>query len=242
LSAVISGSRQRFEARRRRRRWRSARPLVVMVVVVLGGGVVGWAVWFSGLFAVRHVEVAGSSAGPASDQVSAAGRRTLGEPLARVDTGGLRDRVEAIPGVASVRVVRSWPSTLRLEVRERKAVAVVSRAGALWLLDGQGVPFQRVGTAPGTLPRLEVRHPGRSDPATRATLAAVRALPGSLRAQVRSVSAATSESVRLVLRDGRTVMWGGADHSGQKARVLRALLHQPGSVYDVSAPSVVAIR
>lgn len=205
-------------------------------------GVVVWTVWFSGLLAVRRVDVVGSSGGSAAAQVSAAARHALGEPLARVDTRRLGDVIGTLPGVASVRVERSWPSTLRLVVSERQPVAAVSRAGTLWLVDGRGVPFQRVTAVPGALPLLAVADPKPSDPSTSATLAAVRALPGSLRARVRSVSASTPESVRLVLRDGRTVVWGGADRGGEKARVLQALLHQPGTVYDVSAPSVVAIK
>ncbi|HEX5494608.1 MAG TPA: FtsQ-type POTRA domain-containing protein, partial [Mycobacteriales bacterium] len=228
--------------RRRRYRWRAVRPLAVLVVSALLCAFVAWAIWFSGLLAVRRVDVVGSPSDPTADRVAAAGRRALGRPLARVDTAALRRLLEAIPGVASARVRRSWPSTLSLVVTERQALATVSRNGSVWLLDRQGVRFRRVSRAPGGLPRLEPTSSNPNDPATRASLAAVRALPDALRARVRSVSAPTPESVRLVLRDGRTVRWGGADHSGEKARVLQALLHQPGTVYDVSAPSVVAIR
>jgi cell division protein FtsQ len=48
--------------------------------------------------------------------------------------------------------------------------------------------------------------------------------------------------VTLTLRDGRTVLWGGADESAAKARVLTALLGRSGTVYDVSTPSVVTVR
>ena len=249
MSVVVSGSRRRFEARRRRRRWRSVQPVVLLAVVALVAGVAVWTVWFSSLLSVRRVTVVGSAdqpggqlGRPVDHQVSAAARAALGRPLARVDLQAVRDRVEAIAGVASARVLRSWPSTLRVVVTERQAVAVVVRSGSPWLVDGRGVTFQQVPTAPQALPLLDVTDPDPRDPVTSATLAAVRELPVSLRARVRSVSASTPESVRLALRDGRSVMWGGADRGDEKARVLQALLHQPGTVYDVSTPSVVVIR
>ncbi len=261
MSVVVSGSRRRFEARRRRRRWRGARPLVLLVLVVVLAGATAWAVWFSSLLSVRRVTVVGvadRSADQPTDrtadqrdggldrsvdhQVSETARSALGRPLARIDLREMVGRVEAIAGVASARVSRSWPSTLRIMVVQRQAVAVVERSGSSWLVDEHGTTFQQVSGQPRSLPRLEVTDPDPSDPVTRATLAAVRSLPVSLRARVRSVSASTPESVRMALRDGRSVVWGGADRGDEKARVLQALLHQPGTLYDVSTPSVVVIR
>jgi cell division protein FtsQ len=197
----------------------------------------GWAVWFSGLFAVRDVAVVGSDTRPAREVVAAA-HVPMGRPLARVDTGAVRRRVAALPGVESVRVVRAWPSTVRIEVTEREPVAVVQRDGGLWLVDGGGVVFERVGSRPPGLPRLDLT----ADAAGRAALEVARALPVSLRTLVERISARTPESVELRLRDGRTVVWGGSDRNGEKARVLRALLHQPGQSYDVSTPTVVVVR
>ncbi len=48
-----------------------------------------------------------------------------GEPLVSVDPGAVADRVEALPWVEAARVERSWPSTVRVQVTERVAVAVV---------------------------------------------------------------------------------------------------------------------
>jgi cell division protein FtsQ len=200
-----------------------------------------WVVGWTGLLGVRTVTVTGTRALPAAD-VLAAAQVSRGEPLARVDTGAVTRRIGAIPGVARVAVTRAWPATLRIAVAERRGVAVVYRLGSPWLIDGVGVVFQRLATAPAGLPRLDVVAAAPDDPATRAALSALTALSPAVRAQVRSAAAATPEAVRLRLSGGRAVLWGGADEAAAKAEALQALLRRPGRTYDVSTPSVVTVR
>ena len=50
--------------------------------------------------------------------------------------------------------------------------------------------------------------------------------------------AATPDDVSLVLTGGRTVVWGSAADSAEKARVLRLLLRRHADRYDVSVPDV----
>jgi cell division protein FtsQ len=74
------------------------------------------------------------------------------------------------------------------------------------------------------------------DPATRAAVAVLAAIPQQLRAQVVKVGAKTEGSVELTLADGRMVRWGSPDRSERKAAVLAPLLTRPGTVYDVTTP------
>ncbi len=52
----------------------------------------------------------------------------------------------------------------------------------------------------------------------------------------------TVDTIALQLRNGRTVRWGSADGSADKARVLAVLLGQTASFYDVSVPGQPVIR
>ncbi|MEN3361288.1 MAG: cell division protein FtsQ [Mycobacteriales bacterium] len=217
------------------------RLLVLAVALTLLAGAAGWIVGFTGVFGVRTVTVTGLRTLPAGQITTAAGIRQ-GQPLARLDVAAVADRVGGIPGVARVAVTRSWPSTVRIAVTERRGVAAVTVAGRLWLVDGTGVRFQRLTAVPAGMPRLAVRDAGPDDPATAAALAAVAALTPQVRAAVRVVTARTPDSVTLALTGGRTVAWGGAAESPAKARVLAALLSRPGTMYDVSTPSVVTVR
>jgi cell division protein FtsQ len=212
--------------------------IAAALVAVVAAAV--YVVGFTGVLGVRHVTVTGVHALSAGQVRAAAGVPT-GRPLARVDTGAVAAHVRALPGVQRVAVARSWPGTLRITITERHGVAVVTRAGAYWLVDPDGVVFQRIAARP-KLPLLDLAAVGRDDPAAAAALAAVAALPPRQLAAVASVRAPTPEQVTLTLTDKRTVFWGGGTDSAAKASVLGALLSRPGSYYDVSTPSVVTVR
>jgi cell division protein FtsQ len=208
-------------------------------VVLLATAV--WVVGFTGVLGVRTVAVIGVRA-LSADQVRTVAAVPDGQPLARVDTAAVAERVRALAGVARVAVSRSWPGTVRITVTERRGVAVVRRDGAGWLIDGSGVVFQRLPAGRRTLPLLEVPGAGPDDPATLVALSALTALSPEVARQVTAVRAPTAESVTLTLSRGRTVLWGGAGQASAKAAVLAALLRRPGTHYDISTPSVVTVR
>jgi cell division protein FtsQ len=218
-----------------RRRVAGGAAVVVVLLVVAA-----WAAAFTGAMGVRTVTVRGAGSVPVGT-IEAAAAIPPGQPLLRLDTGAISRRVGAIPGIQHARVTRSWPNTVRIDVVERTPVAVVPR-GALYLVDAEGVLFQQVAAVPPGLPKLVVKNPGAADPATRAALVVIGSLSAPLRTAVQVVEAPTPDSVTLGLRDGRTVIWGGATDSPAKARALGPLLTRPGDTYDVSTPTVAVIR
>ncbi|GAB3343828.1 cell division protein FtsQ/DivIB [Modestobacter lapidis] len=227
-----------------RRRW-LVRAAVLAVVVALAG----WVVLASPLLAVRSVQVDGVSTLSADLVVEAAGIGP-GTPLVRVDTAAAAARVAGLPQVAAVEVTRGWPQTVVVTVVERVPVAVVEDAGSRALVDREGVLFDTItgDPPPGVVP-LTVADPGPDDAATTAALGALVSLPRDVRAQVTGVSATSADDVTLTLTDGRTVLWGTADQTDRKARVLDGLLDQidagtlePAGTLDVSTPDAVALR
>ncbi len=200
-----------------------------------------WLLLSTPLFAVRAVSVSGTERLTAT-QVRSTADVSLGAPLARVDTDGVVRRVRTLRSVEDVRVTRSWPSTLRIRVVERTAVAGLLDTSGVTLVDARGVPFARVkALAPGTV-RLQVPRPGPSDPTTRAALQVLDDLPPALRSPLRIVRAASPSSVTLVLAGGRQVIWGSPEQTTLKAQATLALLKLPGRTFDVSRPSVVTRR
>jgi cell division protein FtsQ len=66
---------------------------------------------------------------------------------------------------------------------------------------------------------------------------------------VTGVTAGSPDAVTLTLTDGRTVLWGSAQATPRKARVLAALLDQidagtleGAGTLDVSTPDAVVLR
>ncbi|ODU50225.1 MAG: hypothetical protein ABT07_03635 [Microbacterium sp. SCN 70-10] len=75
----------------------------------------------------------------------------------------------------------------------------------------------------------------------------VRALPDGIRSQVTAVSATTPDDVTLTLgATGTKVVWGSADRSVEKARVLDLLMQKSPpdrtKEYDVTSPEAGVIR
>ncbi|MBB2912865.1 cell division protein FtsQ [Streptosporangium becharense] len=218
--------------------WRSAFLVLLTVGVV---GTAAWLVFFSSVLGVREIQVAGNAGLPAERIRQAAGV-ARGTPLATVDVAEIEKRVGGIPQVESVEVGRNWPGTLRVEVVEREPVAVVPVSGRSALMDRHGVVIEARDVAPPTLPVLRVDRPGPSDPATRAGLTVIGALPDDLARRVAEVLAPSAETVSLRLKDGRAVVWGGGDRPADKAQILVTLLKRPADTYDVSSPDVVTVK
>lgn len=231
---ALERDRRRFARRQWRRRWLAWKNvLAALVVVGLVGGAV-WAVWFSALLSVQGVEVAGT-ASLKPQQVRRAAGVTLGEPLVSVDLGAVRSRVAALAPVERVEVSRQWPDQVLVEVTERTPIAVIDIGGRLRGLDRHGVVFLDYKKAPPALPLVKTPI-GTGSEALREAAAVVGAMPAELARIIDHVAVETVDGISLELGDGRTVMWGSADDSAQKARVLQALLRQDATTFDVSVP------
>lgn len=233
-------ARKRFARRQWARRWLAWRGLVVLLLVLALLAGAAWLVFFSSVLVVKGVEVTGLHLLRAG-QVRRVADVPMGEPLATVPLGRIQARVARLAPVKSVDVSRAWPNGIRIAVQERRAVAVVERGGAVRGVDDAGVLFRSYPSVPGNLPLVRLAAGASRDALTEAAKV-VAALPRSLAAKVDHVSVKTVDSISLVLRNGRTVFWGSAAESGAKAAVIRVLLRQQASVYDVSVPGQPTIR
>lgn len=210
-----------------------------LLAVVVGAG--AWLLYFSSLLTVEEVTVDGVAI-LSADQVLAAADVAVGEPLARVDTGAVADRVEGLDPVASVELHRAWPDTLVITVDERAPVLAVAGADGVTVYDAAGVEFLRPSAPPTGVPVLTAAAGAPSPAVLSAVLDVVTDLPGDLRERLGEVVASTPDSIQLRLTDGVVVEWGSATDNSRKAEVLTELMKQPGRVYIVSAPEVPAIR
>ncbi|MEI7913619.1 MAG: cell division protein FtsQ/DivIB [Mycobacteriaceae bacterium] len=205
--------------------------LVVALALVL---------YFTPVMSARSLVVVGTGAVTREEVVDVAQVR-LGTPLLQIDTDAVADRVAGIRRVASARVQREYPSTLRITIAERIPVVVKDFPDGPHLFDRDGVDFA-TGPPPPGLPYIDVADPGPADPPTMAALEVMTALRPEVVAQVSRVAAPSVASVTLTLSDGRTVVWGTTDRTAEKAEKLAALLTQPGRLYDVSSPDLPTVK
>jgi cell division protein FtsQ len=256
---VSSGSAARFAERvaMRRRLARHRAYLAGAVLVLLGG--LAWLLLLSPVLALDAAEVRVTGAGTVVDiaDVHAVVAEVDGVPLPRLDTVGLRDRVLEVPGVRHAKITRAWPHGLVVSLVSREPVAAVpqrtsmesggpSRPGYA-LLDIEGFAVGWTESPPDGLPVVSVPvvAEGRNR-SLEAVLTILDALPPELAAEVATIEARTRDTVRMGLRDGKSVVWGSAADAALKIRVLQALRAAPAAVdareYDVSAPTLPITR
>ena len=223
-------------------------------IALATAGVVGAAVWVlfgSRLLVVRSVVVTGTHLVPRSEVLAVAGVKP-GTPLIRVNTAEVGARIDTIRQVRSALVRRSWPDRVVIVVRERTAALALTAVkgdgevgGGYDLVDSDGVVVQWSASRPADLPLYPTAAPVtslRGDPDLAAAAAVLGELPGWLRHSVTSVSVVVPDQVMLRLPGAITVLWGGTDRAGAKARELTVLMRGHMHYYDVSAQGSVSVK
>jgi len=210
------------------------------VLLVLAAIALGLVLYFTPVMSARSIVVTGIGA-VTRDEVIDAAKVQPGTPLLQINTDQVADRVAAIPRVASARVQREYPSTLRITIFERIPVVVKDFPDGPHLYDRDGVDFATAPPPPG-LPYIDADNPGPNDPPTKAALQVLTALRPEVAGQVGRVAAPSVASITLTLTDGRVVVWGTTDRTQEKAEKLAALLTQPGRTYDVSSPDLPTVK
>lgn len=223
-----------------RRAVRGLKVLVWSALLSVLAVALGLLLYFTPIMSARNVVVVGLAEVP-QEEVLAAAAVVPGTPLLQVDTDAVAERVASIRRVASARVQREYPSSLRITVVERVPVVVKDYPDGPHLFDRDGVDFATA-PPPPSLPYLETATPGPSDPATQAALQVMLALPPEVAGQVGRIAAPSVASITLTLIDGRVVVWGTTDRTEEKALKLAALLTQPGRTYDVSSPDLPTVK
>ncbi|WP_235831283.1 cell division protein FtsQ/DivIB [Gordonia zhaorongruii] len=220
--------------------------LAMLGLVALVGGAVAVA-YYSPLMSVRSVEVTGATAVD-ENRVRELAQAPSGMPLLQVDTGAIANRIAVLPAVEEVRVERSYPSALTIEVTERVPVVLVEQDGKLGVMDRIGVVYATYADRKAlpkefaALPELTTPNPGPRDPTTEAVITTVQGLPDWLATKVVAADAASPSDIVLTLKSGRRAVWGGEDRSDDKAATLAQLLKMPGREFNVSSPEFPAVN
>jgi cell division protein FtsQ len=218
--------------RSRRMRWWLIAAGVLVAAAVIG---LAYLVYGTHVLAVRTIIVRGATVVKVQDILTAADV-PIGTPLARVDVGAVRNRVEALPRVSTVEVRRGWPHQLVIVVHEYTPVAVTMSGGKWFMVDPSGIAFMPAPKVSG-LPQVQ----GSSIPARAAAIVVAKSLPRSISRYVELTRAKRADQVELLLSDKSVVLWGDTGQAANKAQVLLPLLAVPAKKYDVSVPSAPSV-
>ena len=232
---------RRFTRRSRRRRitWLVSGALVLTMV-----GLVAVAV-FSPLLALREIRVDGTSRLSSLDIVEAVDGQ-LDTPLALLDMGKMTRQLGEFPLIRSFVTETVPPGTLVIHIVERQAIGSLQVPGGFSLVDPAGVEIERSVERIAGVPLIDTGGADASSEAFTAAIEVLVAMPDSVVSQLDTISARTRDDVVITLvSGGARIVWGSADDSAYKARVLQAALSKnfPGvTEYNVSAPGQLTYR
>ena len=231
---------------------RSRRAAGALLLVALGAG--GWLVVNSPIFAVDDITVRGASH-VAAEEIRILARIEDGQNLIRLAMDEVAARIERHPWIARAELSRDLPSTLVVEVRERRPRGWLAGgegdAGTAVVVAGDGTVLDRPATEPRDLPLLgelpEAPDVGVRLAVTPAELRVTASMPASL---LRAVAAVTvvAEDATLRLRGGGAVEYGPPSSLVDKHRALEDVLAwaedrrlEIGSI-DVTVPSAPTLQ
>lgn len=241
----LGSARKRFEARAARARRRPLLLASVLVLLVAGLAAVVWLGWFSSVLTATTVRIDGAT-GAEAKLVRQVADVPLGGPLMRVDTDAVGARLEAGRAWTDIRVRRSLPHSVVIEVSPREPVLALRNVkGQLELVDRSGVRYRTVATVPPGIPVVSAAASTVSPAGLTAALRALAALPPSLRSEVSDLAVGAADQVTFTISGAsgrRTVVWGQAGAEEVKARLVAILLKQPGTRIDVSVPDTPVTR
>lgn len=220
-------------AKRKRRTWTWVISLLALVLLLVA---IGWAAWSTSWLAAKEVRVVGTQHLPADDVIAAA-EVPMGTSLLQIEREPISERVADLRIVDEVSVSREFPNTILITVKERQAVAWLQRGSTPWAVDATGSDYRPLASRPKHLPELKAkRSDRRSMKATAQVATELAQSDADIFRRVKSISAKSRDSIELNLKSGKTVAWGDAELTEQKARTLAALLTVSARHYDVSAP------
>ena len=219
----------------------------LLVVAVLGGG---WLVVNSPVFAIDDIAVRGAH------HVSAEEIRTLariddGQNLIRLALDEVAARIERHPWVAAAELSRDLPSTLVVDVRERRPSGWLSGNDGAVVVAGDGTVLDHPATDPRALPQLgevsDAPDVGERLAEAPAELRVTATMPASLLGAVASVRM-VGEDATLRLRRGGEVEYGPPAALRDKHRALADVLawaadrHVEIGLIDVTVPSAPTLQ
>ncbi|CAN5425210.1 hypothetical protein BH10ACT4_BH10ACT4_03260 [soil metagenome] len=193
---------------------------------------------YSPLLSLKTIRVEGASRVSAAS-VRAAVDGQLGRPLALVDFAAIKKDLGRFPLIRSFVTETVPPDTLVIRIAERAPLATLVTSSGFDVVDPAGIVIDSSTERQAGLPLIELGSATKSSPAFVAAVGVLLALPSDLLKRVDTVTAQTSDDVTLTLTSGQSVVWGSAEQSALKAKVLAAVISVGGATtkYDVSAPT-----
>jgi cell division protein FtsQ len=209
------------------KRWIFAALALVTLAAIVSGGV--WA-YRSPVFRVSEIQVAGNQRTSSDSVVETV--NLLGKSMFTADLLAAQKDLYRLPLVASVKVERSWPNTVKVTIEERQAWGTWQQAGVSYTIDREGVVLG-TNPAPAGSPVIRSSETGSRIQGERVDYQAVDAaaeiyekLPRQLGTTVTEVAFVAGKGVQVTTANNQTALFGDSSSIAYKLSVWAALAQQ----------------
>ena len=226
-------ARKAKERREKLRRIRRKQQLRTMLIVVLIVAIIAAFVWLyrSDLFKIKKTEITGNHR-LTDSQIEKISAIKPGTSLVRVPLRDIESRLSKNPWIESAEISRSFPNTLRIQLTERKAIAVIPVQDGGAIVDREGLVLEkRQSLDRVNLPivkdldvrRVKVGQKIRSRSFSNA-ISCLSHLEDKIRSSLSIVSAPTVDKLSLYTNKGVEILYGKAENFSKKNYILRKIL------------------
>ncbi len=175
----------------------------------------------SPFFEVAAVEVRGNELLSTEEILSVAGL-SAGVNIFRVHLGEAGEKLGALPLVKEASVERRFPSTIIVNIEERRPLVLVDIENAFWEVDAEGVVLRRQRAGIEGLPVVTGAVPGEQTMSK--ALAVTAELPETIRQELSEINVSEGYRITLYTVDGIPVHLGRADALDAQVLILGEVL------------------
>ncbi|CAB4537575.1 unannotated protein [freshwater metagenome] len=201
------------------------------------------AAFFTPLFAVKQIVVSGTERlDPARLAVSL--EQLKDKPLTMISTEEVTNLLAGYELIETFALQAEPPSTLRVKIRERQPLMILTLSGQNFMFDAAGVRIAPA-TATDDYPLLRFQGNPQQDPRFKHAVELLLSLPLETYNSVSALTVSEQLTSELILRErGIKVFWGSNSEPLLKAEVLDSLLAASGDKLtgiDVSSPNAPVV-
>ncbi|QGG47857.1 cell division protein FtsQ/DivIB [Heliorestis convoluta] len=209
-------------------------------------------------FGVTKITVDGINLLEEEEVIRLSGVRN-GENLWRLDESRIQEQLFFHPHIKDVKVMRKWPSEVRLQIEERKPLAVIAQGASFVLLDSEGIYLKSIDSLRSfripVITGIEVTEasgPGQAfrDESISFALNVLMQFPPTLLLRIGELHVGVESRLVLYTTEGIEIRFGVAEHTQEKGEVLQEILNELAlsgetnkvRYINVSSPKAPAIK
>jgi len=201
------------------------------------------AAFFTPLFAVKQIVVTGTDRLEA-ERLATSLETLIDKPLTMISTEDVAKLLAGFELIETFALQAEPPSTLRVKIRERQPLVILTLSGQNFMFDAAGVRIAQA-TSGDSYPLLKFQGNPQQDPRFKHAVELLLGLPLETYQGIQSLSVSEQLTSQFTLRDGGIdVFWGSNSDPLLKAEVLDSLLKTSGerlSRVDVSSPNAPVV-